>query len=94
MSQLQVRPLDDTLDNVCSTIGVEPEKLKQLQGQKAMPEPKVREYLVSVRPRMQELFEVFDTHMKSMELASVGIAIAHANMKRKLGVDADLSVWI
>jgi hypothetical protein len=32
--------------------------------------------------------------MRAMTLTSVGIAIAHANLKRETGDNFDLSIWI
>lgn len=46
-------------------------------------------------PRIEELFKMWnDTPLKKLELTSVGIAIAHSNLVRIAGFDADLSIWI
>lgn len=48
-----------------------------------------------IRPYMSELFETWSsTEMRRFSLTSVGIAIAHANVKRLNGEFADLSIWI
>ena len=99
-SLLQAKPPDNqTMDDACSRMGVEPEKaekLKALQAQKVISDDKVKDYLVSVRPYMKDLFEAWDnTPMGIMTLTSVGIAIGNANAERRVGSDfADLSIWI
>ncbi len=98
-SLLQVNALnDEEIDAQCSRLGVDSEKaemLKSLQAQKVMPQHKVKDYLLSVRPQMARLFEMWgDTPMKNMTLTSVGMAIAHANLKRQTGEDFALSTWI
>ncbi len=96
---LQVNALDDeSIDANCAQLGIDSEKakaLKSLQIGKVMEPQEVKEYLTGVRPQMERLFEVCDsTSMKHMTLTSVGIAIAHANIKRQAGEVFDLSIWI
>lgn len=98
-SLLQVNALDDNdIDSKCEQLNIEPDKaqkLNQLQVSKAMPNDKLRDYLIGIRPQMAHLFEVWnDTPMKYMTLTSVGIAIAHANVKKQTGETFDLSIWI
>ncbi len=98
-SLVQVKALNDQqIDNLCAQLEVEPEKverLKQLQAAGVMPGPEVKDFLVDLRPQMARLFDVWnDTSMKHMTLTSVGIAIAHANIKRQTGASFDLSIWI
>lgn len=60
-----------------------------------MPDEEVREYIISVKPYMSELFEVWDkSFMGRISLTSVGIAIAHANIERKFSEKLDLSIWV
>jgi len=48
-----------------------------------------------IRPYMAKVFEFLDgSYMGYMRVTSVGIAIAHANIKRHVGEFADLSNWI
>ena len=55
----------------------------------------VNAYLLSVDLRMTKIFEVWSSSsFKKMELTSVGIAVAHANYRRKTGITLDLSEWI
>lgn len=97
-SLLQVVAIDDeTIDRRCNEFDIAGEKagqLKQLQKQHLMSSDKVREYLTSVRPTMENLCKVWEeTPIGKMSLTSVGIAIAHANIKRKTGSNFDLSIW-
>jgi hypothetical protein len=86
------------IDSECARLGVESEKaekLKQLQASRVMSSQEIKDYLISVRPQMERLFEVRDnTPMKNMTLTSVGIAIAHANIKRQTGESLPLAEWM
>ena len=42
----------------------------------------------------EKFFEEADKTFKRLSLTSVGIAIAHAHSRKKVGFDADLSIWI
>lgn len=97
---LQVNAIrDETTNVVCLDLGIEPEvatKLNELQKQKLMSAPQIKEHLIGSRPNMAQYFELWEeTPVKNMTLTSVGIAIAHANIKRKTGDEfADLSIWM
>ncbi|SAL53928.1 hypothetical protein AWB69_05705 [Caballeronia udeis] len=55
----------------------------------------VRSKVIEIRPYMEELFDVWArSSMVNFGLTSVGIAIAHANVKRLIGEFANLSIWI
>ncbi|APW42605.1 LPO_1073/Vpar_1526 family protein [Rhodoferax saidenbachensis] len=55
----------------------------------------IKEKLVSIRPYMADVFEVWkDSPMKNFKLTSVGMAIGHANIKRLIGEFASLAIWI
>ncbi|WP_312388510.1 LPO_1073/Vpar_1526 family protein [Pseudomonas sp.] len=55
----------------------------------------VKQICIDIRPYMSELFNKFETSDASaVHLTSVGIAIAHANLKSLLPRIPDLSVWI
>ena len=52
-------------------------------------------YLKSICPKFTKfLDDIANSSFKSIELTSVGIAIAHAHSRKKVGFDADLSIWI
>jgi len=60
-----------------------------------LPEPEVRRRVISMVPEIETLFEIWDaTPMKSFTLTSVGMAIGHANLRRKTGEHFDLGIWI
>lgn len=60
-----------------------------------MSEGEIREKCVAIRPYMSDLFVLWsESSMKNFTLTSVGMAIAHANIKRLVGEFANLSIWI
>lgn len=98
-SLLQVNAMNvDTLETLCAPLGVEPEKmerLKQLQTSKLMSPAEIKTFLVGALPRMSDFFDLWsNTSMKNMTLTSVGIAVAHANIQRRIGVTFNLSIWL
>lgn len=55
----------------------------------------VKEKCIGLRPYMDTLFKTWaETPLRSFNLTSVGMAIAHANIRKSLGEFADLSIWI
>jgi hypothetical protein len=53
------------------------------------------DYLKSICPKFKKFIDdVNRTSFKNLDLTSVGIAIAHAHSRKKVGFDADLSIWI
>ena len=51
--------------------------------------------LTPALPDAQRIFDVYEKGgFRGMSLTSVGIAIAHANLRRVSEFDADLSIWI
>jgi hypothetical protein len=96
---LQVNAIDEEfLDELSQRLGIEADKaykLKLLLRHKVMPSDMLRQHMISVRPRMAQYFELWDEAlMRNFTLTSVGIAIAHANIKRKTGEDFNLSTWM
>jgi len=61
-----------------------------------MDSKEAKEYCIKAHPCMTILYDVWgDSLMKRMTLTSVGIAIAHANIRRVTGAQYDdLSIWI
>jgi hypothetical protein len=60
-----------------------------------MSEAEIREKLITIRPYMAEVCEIWsNSPMQTFTLTSVGMAIGHANIKRLIGEFADLSIWI
>jgi K+/H+ antiporter YhaU regulatory subunit KhtT len=99
ITRLQVSALNnDLLDEAFEQLSVEREKaesLRQLQSQKVMSPERIRTYLTNVRPQVAQLVEMWEnTPMHNTTLTSVGIAVAHANVKRQTGADFGLSQWL
>jgi hypothetical protein len=70
-------------------------KLKGLFNKSTMTNQEVKEKLIDIDPRMEKIFTVWnDSPFNQFELSSVGIAIAHANYRRRTGETMDLSIWI
>lgn len=80
------------------SMSVEPEdkvKIMSLFDQGLMNDQEIKDKCVSIRPYMDQVFSVWESSpMKNFTLTSVGIAIAHANIKRLVGEFANLSIWI
>jgi hypothetical protein len=98
-SLLQVNAMtEDTIDSTVARLDLTEDQgaqLKQLHNSHLMQPNQVRDYLVNALPKMADYFEVWEgTAMKNMSLTSVGIAIAHANVKRITGEDSSLSLWM
>jgi len=99
-NKFQVRALNDaTMADLLGKNDVLPEdreKLDKLYKLNRMSKEEVRAKCVSLRPYMAEVFSVWDDSLaKNFNLTSVGIAIAHANIKRIVVEEfADLSIWI
>lgn len=55
----------------------------------------IKDSIVGRLPGLEILFEIWNsTPMKSFRLTSVGIAIGHANVRRRTKQEFDLSMWI
>lgn len=89
---------DETIKGMCLRNGISNEsvdKLIQLNKQYLMSQEEAREFLGKICPKfLKFLGDATSTQFQSMELTSVGIAIAHAHSRKKAGFDADLSIWI
>lgn len=71
------------------------EKILTLFDQTTMSEAEVKDKCIEIRPYMLDIFNVWDnSQMNGFSLTSVGVAIAHGNIKRFTGPFNDLSVWI
>lgn len=97
--KLQIGVLDDeALGKVANKNGVSEEvitKLKKLFESSTKPAHEVKSILISEVPEFNKVFEVWESSpFDQFELTSVGIAIAHANYRRKIGDTMDLSIWI
>jgi hypothetical protein len=78
--------------------GVSDQKTEQIIGfynAHLVSDGELKDYLISIDPLMAKLFENWDkSGISHFTLTSVGIAIAHANVRRRTGMSADLGIWI
>ncbi len=97
--KLQFNAIDNSvLENSLKVTNLSEEKIQKmiaLHKSHLMNEGEVKNYLLSVHPSMTKLFEVWNkSQMDHFTLTSVGIAIAHANLRRKTKASFDLGIWI
>lgn len=97
--KLQIGVMDEkTLDRIASNNGLSDEikqKLKQLFESSTKPVNEVKQMLIDAIPEMGKIFEIWsNSPFNQFELTGVGIAIAHANYRRKIGETMDLTIWI
>jgi len=98
-TKLQVRAnsrelLTKNLD-VLAVLKPDRSKIIELFNLNKMSDPEIREKCIQLRAYMRDLFENWEkSPIQTSSLTSVGIAIAHANIKRLVGEFANLSIWI
>lgn len=97
--RFQVNSLNESvLDQNLNQLGVsEEEKLrvKALFTEADLSLPDIRRKVLADAPFLEEVANAWPTSLlKNFELNSVGMAIAHANIKRSIGEFAPLSIWI
>lgn len=98
-SKFQIGVFDDeTLDQRMDQKGYNPSqtnKVKQFFNKTTLPANEIKELLKKFNPKMEKVFDVWDnSNFNHFELSQVGIAIAHANYRRRTGETMDLSIWI
>lgn len=100
-SMLQIAALnDEILAAKAEPLNLDPSIIDSLGAclrTNMMTPPAVREYLLSTNPEVAgPLLELWnDSPLRQFNLTSVGIVIAHANVRRITGVSpADISIWI
>jgi hypothetical protein len=55
----------------------------------------IREYVISVRPSLKKLFDAWEqSQLSQLSVTTVGIAVAHANFRRRTAIQLDLSIWV
>jgi hypothetical protein len=97
--KLQINPIfTHELQKKASELGLEPDeinKLKALINDYSMNGSEIVKYLVSVRPYMRNVLDVWGhSPMRLFALTSVGVAIGHSNLKKYTRELGDLSTWI
>lgn len=98
-TKLQVNAInDDVLTHQCkvnNVSGDDEKALRKLFNLSRMSEDEVKSYILNVRPELQKLFDVWEsTQLSQLVPTSVGIAVAHANYRRRTGDQLDLGIWI
>ncbi len=98
-SKIQVRAQNlNHLEKLITAHRIAPEDARRLReafGKNRLNQAEIRAKCVEVMPYLQALFDLWEsTQLHSMTLTSVGIGLAHANIKRLTGEFAALSVWI
>jgi len=98
-SLLQISVMDDNiLEEVMRELNVTDElkpKYQQIFNQSTMSAEEVKLFLLKINPSLKQVFEIWSSsRFNKLELSSVGIAIAHANYRRRTGNTLDLKIWI
>ena len=71
------------------------EKIKALQSSITMSDNEVLKLVIKICPEMEDFLEKWkQSSLQRFSLTSVGIALAHANISRKIGRQIDLKKWI
>lgn len=97
--KFQIGVLDEeVLETIAKQNGLNEDiitKLKQYFNKTTKPQNEVKDMLLESLPKFEKVFDVWNkSSFNQLELTSVGIAIAHANYRRKTGDTMDLSIWI
>ena len=89
---------DDVTRKLCIDSAISEEdtnKLLELNNSNLMSDEEALIFLESICQKFKQFKSNFEsTSFKSLELTSVGTAIAHAHSRKKTGFDADLAYWI
>ncbi|MBX9804819.1 MAG: hypothetical protein K2Y18_03580 [Alphaproteobacteria bacterium] len=98
-SKFQVSALNsDVIDMLGKKYDIDESKisqLKALQNTNSMLENEIEDDINQIDPNFKNLFKTWKTSsLQSLQLTSVGIALAQANIKRITGIDLDLGIWI
>lgn len=99
MTKFQIGVLDDnTLESEMNVLNVNDDikvKLRNLFERTTMSENEVKNLLTESDEKMKKIFETWDnSYFKNFDLSSMGIAIAHANYRRKTNKTMNISIWI
>lgn len=93
----QVNAMDeDTIRSEAARHNLEDDlaKVIALHNEALMRPDDVQRVITTGRPYMERVFDVWKETISHFTLTSVGIAIAHANIKKTAGEFTDLSIWI
>lgn len=71
------------------------QRLRQAFGKNRLGPEEIKAKCIELMPYMESLFSLWTSSgLHTMTLTSVGIGLAHANIKRLTGEFADLSIWV
>lgn len=98
-SKIQIRAQNlDHLEKLISAHRVSTDdatRLRQVFGKNPMTPIEIKAKCIALHPYMQTLFDSWTvTNLHNFTLTSVGIGLAHANIKRLIGEFANLSIWV
>jgi hypothetical protein len=98
-SLFQINALDkSTLENKVKELSLDSSVLSQLNqlfDEDLMTNNQVKDKLIELFPPFEKVNQFWEgTAIKSSRLTTVGIAIAHANLKKNSNIDTDLEIWI
>lgn len=70
-------------------------QIKDLQNKHLLSKEEMEQQLAAIAPQFIQLIKTWDdTGLGRLQLTTVGIALAHANIKKTINIDLDLSIWI
>lgn len=97
--KLQICALNDSaLDYMANQCELDKEKsaqVKKMQKEHLLTKEDLVQQLFLISPRLSQLSEIWDnTSLGTLQLTTVGIALAHAHIKKILNIELDLGDWI
>lgn len=70
-------------------------QIKDLHNKHLLSNEEIEKSLISLDSKFSKLIRTWNSSgLGRLELTTVGIALAHANIKKAIGIDHDLGVWI
>lgn len=98
-SLFQINALDKSiLENKVKELSLDSSILSQLNqifDEDLMTDNQIKDKLIELFPPFEKVNQFWEgTAINSSRLTTVGIAIAHANLKKNSNIDADLEIWI
>lgn len=99
LTKIQIGVFDEqTLEQRMTEKGFDPsqtQKTKQFFNKTTLTQQEIKQLLIDFDTKMEKVFDVWtSSNFNKFELSHVGIAIAHANYRRRTGETMDLSIWI
>jgi hypothetical protein len=89
---------DEAIDLTGKNCGLTENQIKQLkdlQNANLLSKEEVERLLENMNPKFKELLQTWNNSgLGRLQLTTVGIALAHANITKTLGIKLDLGVWI